>query len=398
MKRLFGLIFVMIISTFMLSAQVDTTQKKEGFQFTIIKENPTTSVKDQYKSGTCWAFSTLSFLESELLRTGKGEYDLSEAFIVRNTYIEKAIRYVRFQGKTNFSPGGGFRDITYVINKYGIVPEEVYTGLNYGTDKHVHAELDAVLKAYVDQIIKNPNRELTTAWLDGYSGILDAYFGKVPEKFIYKGQEYTPITFAQSLGLNMDDYVEISSFTHHPFYEQFILEIPDNWLHGMVYNVPLDEMMRIIDYSIENGYTVAWGSDVSEKGFKWSKGIAVVPDETLPDLTGTEKERWEKLTDAEKQKQIYAIDGPVKEKIITQELRQIAFDNYNTTDDHGMHITGIAKDQKGNIYYKVKNSWGLSGPYEGYFYASKPFVAYKTTGIMINKNSIPKDIRKKLGL
>lgn len=398
MKRLFGLIFVMIISTFMLSAQVDTTQKKEGFQFTIIKENPTTSVKDQYKSGTCWAFSTLSFLESELLRTGKGEYDLSEAFIVRNTYIEKAIRYVRFQGKTNFSPGGGFRDITYVINKYGIVPEEVYTGLNYGTDKHVHAELDAVLKAYVDQIIKNPNRELTTTWLDGYIGILDAYFGKVPEKFIYKGQEYTPITFAQSLGLNMDDYVEISSFTHHPFYEQFILEIPDNWLHGMVYNVPLDEMMRIIDYSIENGYTVAWGSDVSEKGFKWSKGIAVVPDETLPDLTGTEKERWEKLTDAEKQKQIYAIDGPVKEKIITQELRQIAFDNYNTTDDHGMHITGIAKDQKGNIYYKVKNSWGLSGPYEGYFYASKPFVAYKTTGIMINKNSIPKDIRKKLGL
>jgi bleomycin hydrolase len=398
MKRLFGLIFVMIISTFMLSAQEDTTQKKEGFQFTSIKENPTTSVKDQYKSGTCWAFSTLSFLESELLRTGKGEYDLSEAFIVRNTYIEKAIRYVRFQGKTNFSPGGGFRDITYVINKYGIVPEEVYTGLNYGTDKHVHAELDAVLKAYVDQIIKNPNRELTTAWLDGYIGILDAYFGKVPEKFIYKGQEYTPITFAQSLGLNMDDYVEISSFTHHPFYEQFILEIPDNWLHGMVYNVPLDEMMRIIDYSIENGYTVAWGSDVSEKGFKWSKGIAVVPDETLPDLTGTEKERWEKLTDAEKQKQIYAIDGPVKEKIITQELRQIAFDNYNTTDDHGMHITGIAKDQKGNIYYKVKNSWGLSGPYEGYFYASKPFVAYKTTGIMINKNSIPKDIRKKLGL
>ena len=398
MRKLFVLFIAVAISVISLTAQVETEPKKEGFQFTIVKENPATSVKDQYKSGTCWAFSTLSFLESELLRTGKGEYDLSEAFIVRNAYIEKAIRYVRFQGKTNFGAGGGFRDISYIIKKYGIVPESVYTGLNYGTDKHVHGELDAVLTAYLDEIIKNPNKELSTAWLNGYIGILDAYLGKVPEKFTYDGKEYTPITFAQFLGLNMDDYVEITSFNHHPFYEQFVLEIPDNWLHEKVYNVPLNEMMQIIDYAINNGYTVAWGSDVSEKGFKWSKGIAVVPDETLPDLTGTEKERWEKLTEAEKQKQIYSLDAPVKEKVITQELRQIAFDNYSTTDDHGMHITGIAKDQNGNIYYKVKNSWNVMGPYDGYFFASKPFVEYKTTGIMVNVNSIPKDIRKKLGL
>ena len=234
-------------------------------------------------------FFYTKFLESELLRTGKGNFDLSEAFIVRNAYIEKAIRYVRFQGKTNFGAGGGFRDISYIIKKYGIVPESVYTGLNYGTDKHVHAELDAVLTAYLNEIIKNLNKELSTAWLNGYIGILDAYLGKVPEKFTYDGKEYTPITFAQFLGLNMDDYVEITSFNHHPFYEQFVLEIPDNWLHEKVYNVPLNDMMQIIDYAINNGYTVAWGSDVSEKGFKWSKGIAVVPDETLPDLTGTEK-------------------------------------------------------------------------------------------------------------
>jgi len=211
------LFIAVVISVLSLTAQEEAEPKKEGFQFTIIKENPATSVKDQYKSGTCWSFSTLSFLESELLRTGKGEYDLSEAFIVRNAYIEKAIRYVRFQGKTNFGAGGGFRDISYIIKKYGIVPESVYTGLNYGTDKHVHGELDAVLTAYLDEIIKNPNKELSTAWLNGYIGILDAYLGKVPEKFTYNGKEYTPITFAQFLGLNMDDYVEITSFNHHPF-------------------------------------------------------------------------------------------------------------------------------------------------------------------------------------
>ena len=400
MKKTF---LLSIIALFAIVAySQDTKNKKkddEGYKFTIVKELPATSVKNQYRSGTCWSFSGISFLESELLRTGKGEYDLSEMFIVRNAYSDKATKYVRLHGNLNFGSGGAFHDVTNMIKKYGIVPNEVYTGLQYGEKNHVHGEIDKVLLNMVKSVVENKNHKITPVWHNAFDKVLDTYLGEVPEKFTYKGKEYTPKTFAKSLGLNMDDYIEITSFTHHPFYSKFILEIPDNWEWNEVYNVPLDDMMKIIDNAINNGYTVGWASDVSEKGFSWTNGLAIVPDADIKDMTDDERSKWSELTEREKAKRIYKFDKPGKEKVITQEMRQEQFDNYKTTDDHGMHITGIAKDQKGNMYYIVKNSWSTKGnDYKGYFYASKPFVALKSTGIMINKNALPKDIAKKLGL
>jgi bleomycin hydrolase len=376
----------------------DDKEKSSWYEFTIVKENPATSVKNQYRTSTCWSFSSLSFIESELLRMGKGEYDLSDMFVVRKTYADKAVKYVRFQGEFNFGPGGAFHDVFYVIKNYGIVPEEIYDGKKIGEDNHMHGELDAVTKAYMDAVLENENGKLSPVWLEGFNGILDAYLGESPENFTYNGKEYTPVSFAQELGINPDDYIEIGSYTHHPFYEKFIIEIPDNWMLDQLYNVPLDDMMAIIDNSINSGYTVAWGSDVSEKGFSWKNGIAIVPDENLTDLSGTEKEKWEKLTEKEKKAALYSFESYVKEKDITQELRQEEFDNYLSTDDHGMLITGIATDQNGNRYYKIKNSWGTADHiYEGYFFASEAFVKLKTIDIMVHKNAVPKGIRNKLG-
>jgi bleomycin hydrolase len=380
-------------------AQEEDGEKKESYQFTMKVDLPATPVKNQYRSGTCWSFSALSFLESELLRMDKGEYDLSEMFVVRNAYEEKAEKYVRFHGNFNFGGGGAFHDATHVWKQYGMVPEKAYAGLLEGEENHIHGELDAVTQAFVETIVKNRNKQLSPAWEKAYSGILDAYLGEYPDTFTYEGKEYTPRSFADALGLNPDDYVELGSYTHHPFHEKFIIEIPDNWMLDYVYNLPLEEMMEVIDHSLENGYTVAWGSDVSEKGFSWKNGVAIVPDEALTDLEGTEKEKWEKLTDKEKKDAIYSFEGPVKEKTITQEMRQQEFDNYLSTDDHGMHITGMATDQDGRVYYKVKNSWGSENHiYDGYFFASRAFVELKTIDIMVHKEAIPEKIREKLGL
>lgn len=393
------LVFGLIIAFVTAFGQEDNKEKKPAYEFKIVKEVKTTPVKNQFRSGTCWSFSALSFFESEMLRMGKPEVNLSEAWIIYHAYSEKATEYVRWHGHINFAGGGGFNDVVHVIKKYGIVPEEAYDGLNYGTDKFVHGEFDAVLKGYVDQVIENKNRELTTAWHNGFDGILDAYLGKIPEKFTYKGKEYTPKSFAKDyVGINPDDYVDITSFTHHPYYSKFILEIPDNWEMSEVYNVTLDDLVAIIDNSIENGYSVAWGGDVSEKGFSWKHGVAIVPDVKYEETSGTDKERLTGLTTKEKNKIIYSFEKPVKELEITPELRQKAFDNYNTTDDHGMHIVGIAKDQNGNKYYKVKNSWDVDNPYDGYIYMSEAFIKYKMTDMMVNINAIPKDIRKKLNL
>ena len=373
--------------------------QKEGYIFKEIKTLPATPVKNQYRSGTCWAFSGISFFESELLRMGKGEYDLSEMFVVRNAYADKADKYVRMHGNINFAGGGAFNDVTMVISEDGIVPEEVYSGMNYGTEKHVHSELDNIFLAYMKAVIENKNRELSTAWKPGFRGLLDAYLGNYPENFSYKGQQFTPESFKKNLGLNMDDYVMVTSFAHHPYYSSFILEVPDNWGWGDVYNVKLEELTDIIDNSIKEGYTVAWATDVSEKGFSWKQGIAIVPSENIDDLDGLERTKWDELSELERQKLIYDFSTPKKEKKITPEMRQKDFDNYETTDDHGMHITGLAEDQKGNIFYRVKNSWGTEGsPYDGYLYVSKPFVLFKTTSILVNKAGIPKDIRKKLGI
>ena len=372
--------------------------KPEGYKFTIVKQVPGTPVKDQFRSGTCWSFSGLGFVENELLRMGKGEYDLSEMWLVRNCYAAKAEKYVRLQGNFNFGGGGGSFDIFWVMNNFGFVPEEAYAGLQYGEPKHVHGELDALAKSYVDVIVKNPNKKLSTAWKKGFDGILDAYLGVKPEKFTYKGVEYTPASFAKSLALNPDDYISFTSYTHHPFYSKFILEIPDNWLWEESYNIPMDEMEQIIDNAINTGYTVNWGADVSEKGFQYNKGVAVIPQTDVAVLSNSEKAKWTELTAKERESMFYNLEKPVVEQTIIQEMRQVAFDNYQTTDDHGMVIEGIAKDQLGNKFYLVKNSWSADGIYKGYFYASRPFVQYKTMNIMVHKNAIPLEIQKKLGL
>lgn len=388
-------IFLVVFSVLMF-AQEEKTNK--GYVFTVDNKLPATPVENQYRSSTCWSFSSISFLESELLRMGKGGYNLSEMFIVYQTYAAKAEQYARWQGNINFAGGGAFHDVLEVIREKGIIPDDVYSGKVIGEENHVHGEMDAVLKGYMEALIKNRNGKLSPAWHQGLKGILDAYLGEIPGQFVYEGKEYTPLSFAAELGLNLDDYVEIGSYSHHPFYSEFILEVPDNWMMGEIYNVPLDEMMEIIDYALENGYTVGWGADISEKGFSWKNGVAVVPAIDLEDLTGTEREKWEKLTDEERKEMMYSFEGPVPEKRITQALRQEAFDNYETTDDHGMHITGVAHDQDGNAYYLVKNSWGTKGnDYEGYFFASRAFVAYKTIDILVHKDGIPKKIRTKLG-
>ncbi len=395
---LFALL-ILVIPVFSAFSQ-DVKAEPEGFKFTDELVLPSSPVKNQHRTGTCWAFSGLSFFESEMLRLKKPMADLSEMFVVYHAYSDKARKYVRMQGKTNFGGGGAFHDVANVIRQYGIVPEEVFKGLNYGEDKHVHGEMDAILKEQMDAVVKNPNRKISPVWHGTVLSTLNAYLGEVPEQFEYNGQHYSPQSFAREfVGLNMDDYVEISSFTHHPFYSSFVLEVPDNWSWDKVYNVPLAEMEEIIDYSLGHGYTVAWATDVSEKGFLTSgKGIAMVPVRKTEDMTNAEILRWEKLSDRQKEEETYRVDKPGAELEITQELRQIDFDSQQTTDDHGMHIVGLAKDQTGKAYYKVKNSWGAYNRLDGCFYASKAYVNYKTTCIMVHKDAIPASIRVKLGL
>lgn len=400
MKKVISILMLMAVMAMVWPLRAQNEDgKSEGYKFTTVKDIPATKVKNQYRSGTCWSFSGIGMLEAELLRMGKGEISLSDMYIVRCAYASKAERYVRFHGKVNFGGGGAFHDVLNVIREQGITPESVYTGLKYGEGKHVHGEIDEVLKAFVDAIIKNENKKITPVWLDGFNGLLDAYFGKIPENFEYNGKKYTPKSFASEMGINPDDYIPITSFSHHPFYKKFVMELPDNWAHENVYNVTLDDMWQIVVYAVNNGYTVGWATDVSEKGFSWNKGIAVVPEMKIEELSGSEKAKWEKLTEKERNEQLYKLDKPGKEMVITQEIRQKAFDNYQTEDDHGMLITGLAKDQNGTDYLKVKNSWSDENHvYNGYLYASKSFFLYKTTNIMLHKNAIPKDIAKKLGL
>lgn len=400
MKNLMLSLFALCLAL-TAGAQTADTTSAEGYRFTDTKIIPTTPVKDQSRSGTCWCFSTLSFLESEILRAGGPALHLSEMWIVRHSFMDKAEKYVRMHGTINFAEGGASHDVTEGIKAHGIVPFEVYPGLNYGTEKPDFHELSVVLKAYLDAVVKTGDKSgkaLSTAWKRGFDAILDEYFGPLPETFTYEGKEYTPETFAAQLPIDLDNYIDISSFTHHPFYTQFIIEVPDNWMWGTVYNVPLDEMMQIIDHALEQGYTVSWGTDVSEKGFSRTKAIGIVPEADTESMSGTEAERWGKLTDKEKEAALYKFDKPGKERTITQQMRQTAFDNYETTDDHGMLIMGTATDQAGNRYYKVQNSWNVLPPYDGFWYFSRPFVAYKTTSIMVNKQALPKEIARKLGL
>ena len=369
--------------------------KAPEYEFTTVKENPITSIKNQYRSGTCWCFSALSFVESEILRTKGYELDLSEMFVVGKSYRDRAVKYVRLDGHLNFAAGSSFGDVLHVINDYGIVPQDAMPGFNYGTELPEHNELDAVLKGYVDAVKKNPNRKLSTAWLRGFDGIVEAYFGEYPETFTVDGAEYTPESFREHIGFNYDDYVNITSFTHHPFYEPFVIEVCDNWRWDSAYNLPMDEMMAVMYNAIDKGYTIAWGSDVSEKGFT-RDGLAVMPVEEKKAAAGSDQERWVGKA-AETEKEEVKASLP-QEMTITQEMRQDGYDRKTTTDDHGMHIYGVAKDQNGTKYFMVKNSWGETGKYKGVWYASDSFVRYKTMNIVVHKDALPKHIAKKLGI
>ena len=373
--------------------------KKEGFEFTVVKENPITSIKNQNRAGTCWSYSGLAFIESELLRMGKGEHDLAEMFIVHNTYLDRADKAVRTHGDVSFSQGGSFYDVLYAMKHYGLVPEsEMRPGVMYGDTLSNHNELSAVSDAVVAAIArqktlqKNANNELL--WKKAVEAVHDIYLGERPESFTYNGKEYTPKSFYESLGLNADDYVSLTSYTHHPFYSSFVLEIQDNWRWAPSYNLPIDELMEVFDNAIMKGYTIAWGSDVSEDGFS-RNGVAVLPDaDKAQELSGSDMAHWLKMKPEEKKLNT----KPQPQKWATQEERQAAYDNFETTDDHGMQIYGIAKDQAGNEYYMVKNSWGKSGTYEGIWYASKAFARYKTMNIVVHKDALPKAIAKKLGI
>lgn len=388
-------------SVFMLAAILSSSmyaQDNDGYQFTTVKEVKISPVKNQNRTGTCWCFSGLGFLESELLRMGKGEYDLSEMFIVNHSYKDKADKYVRLHGYLNFAQGGSFGDVLYAAKHYGLVPESVMNGLNYGETMHVHGEMESAAANYLEAIIKNPNRKLSTAWKKGFDGIIDAYLGELPEKFTYNGKEYTPKSFAEELGLNIDDYVSLTSFTHHPFYSAFPIEVQDNWRWDLSYNLPIDELMQVFDNAINNGYPIAWASDVSEKGFS-RNGVAVAADIESMERSGSDQDRWLGLSQTQKDQEIKKmLEKPCQEIKVTQELRQEEYDNYKTTDDHGMLIYGIAKDQTGKKFYMVKNSWGTDNKYKGTWYASETFVAFKTMNIVVHKNAIPKEIRAKLGI
>jgi len=375
MKNMLKLVFIFLL--FSISVHSNET----GYTFTMKREVPHTSVKNQSATSACWAFSGLSLFESELLRMGKKAYDLSEMYIVRETYKKKAVEYARRNGGCTFAGGGEYSDLLNVTKDVGLVPDEIYPGLPNGEEKHNHDEMDAVLKGYMEGLMKSPN--ITKAWFTGFNGVLDAYLGKVEPEFQYEGRNYTSKSFMGELGINIDDYIIFSSFGSRPYYKKSILDVPNHWSDTEYYNVPLDELMQIIDNALMGGYSVAWASKMN-KGFSMKYGVAIVPEK-----------KWKDMSDEETEK---VFTNPHAEKVITQSLREKEFDHTGITGDHGMHIIGLAVDQAGNTFYKVKNSWGETGKYNGYIYASRSFVMLNTTSCMINKNAIPASIAQKMGI
>lgn len=384
MKRIF-LLAALLFAAFVLPAQ-ELPAELNGYKFTAVKHVDATPVQNQFKSGTCWVYSANSFFESELLRMGKGRVDLSEMYIVRAGYLERAENYVRRQGAAAFGQGAETHDVLNIIRKYGLVPQSAYSGFPAGQDKPSHGELEAVLKAILDAVIKTPDGKLSGQWRAAFTGALDGYMGTPPAKFTVAGKEYTPQTYAQSLGLNLDNYVALTSYTHHPYYQPFVLEVSDNWSNGLFYNLPIDEFVQVADNAVDKGYSIVWASDVSEKTFSAKEGLAIWPQTAWGDMTQEEKDGWAK--------------APIKEKIATPEDRQAGFDELTTTDDHGMHITGSATDQNGTKYYIVKNSWGtdVNKATGGYLYVSQPYFRAKTMSMLVHKDAIPTAIRQKLRL
>jgi len=354
-----------------------------SFQFTEVVNIENTPVKNQGSSGTCWSYAANSFLESEMIRMGKQPVEISQIYTARNAYVEKGKNYVRMHGAISLGDGGALHDVINMYRKYGAVPQNVYTGLNYGTASNKFAEMAAMGEGVLQAAVKNPNGELSPNWIKAYTAVIDSYLGEVPQHFDWKGKKYTPQTFAKEVvGINPDEYVEISSLMEHPYYSKFVLMVPDNWSLDQVYNVKMNDLTDIIDNALKKGYSVGWAGDVSEKGFSWKNGVAYVPAKGVAEMTPEEKEGM--------------FQGPKAELEITEEMRQAAFDNYNTTDDHGMHIVGLYKDQTGKEYYMIKNSWGASNDYKGYMYMSRNFVKYKTTAILLHKGGLTKDMAKKL--
>jgi len=375
--------------------QADST---EGWQFTTIDSVGITPVKDQNRSGTCWCFSTLSFLESEILRTKGLELDLSEMFIVSHNMLDRATYFVRQYGEgSQYAPGGSAYDVIYCMEHYGLVPQDAMPGIRYGDTLPNHTEVDVICKNFLNGLTGGKVKKLSPVWREAFQAIWDTYVGKCPETFVYAGKTYTPVEFKNWLGLKESDYVSLTSYTHHPFYERFALEVPDNWRMDQMYNLPIEELMEVIDNAIRNGYTLAWGADISETGFT-RKGVGVMPDaDHGADITGSDAAKWLGLSADDKRKEL--TKKPLPEIEVTQEMRQKAYDNWETTDDHGMHIFGLAKDQNGKEYYMVKNSWGTAkSDYKGIWYVSRAFMAYKTNNIVVHKDALPKAIRKKLGI
>ncbi len=356
---------------------------KSKFKFDEVIGLANTSVKNQASSGTCWSYSTNSFLESEMIHAGRKPVELAQIFSARNVYADKADNYIRMHGAVSWGDGGACHDVINMYAKYGAMPQALYTGLQYGTTKNKFAEMQEVLKAMLDAWVKNPNGKLSPNWKRAFDAVMDSYLGAVPASFTWEGKTYTPRSFADEVvGLNPADYIELSSFTDKPYYKKSILMVPDNWSMDKVYNVKLEDMTNIIDNALNKGYTVAWATDVSEKYFSWKNGVAYVPEKDYDDMSDDEKKNL--------------FDGPKPERVITPELRQAAFDNYTTTDDHGMHSVGLAKDQNGREYYVVKNSWGTTNDYKGYLYVTKNYVRYKTTAFLLNKKAIPQELRTKM--
>lgn len=392
-KILFSAIALVMVST-TLFAQDEV--KVGAYNFKKVVDNKATSVKDQASSGTCWAYSALATIESDIIKNKGDKFsnlDLSELYVARNSYYDKFIKYVRMHGNMNFAEGGSFEDVVDAMNRYGIVPQDAYQGLNYGFDQNAFGEVWEALKGYADGIIKNKNKRLSTAWRAGFNGILDAYFGVCPEKFTFEGKEYTPKSFAEYLGFKKSDYISLCSFTHVPYGEMHIIEVPDNWNNGASMNVPLEDFAAIMEEGLTNGYTAAWGADVSEKGFKHGEGICLLTASKAEDVPGNERAKWEKMN-ADKKSAETAVEMEV-----TSKNRQEWYDDYQTGDDHGMQITGIYKDQNGNVFYKVKNSWADdSNKFGGYFYVSKTYFNGKTLNYLVNKNSLSNKTKKKYGI
>lgn len=400
MKKILTLALLALLATGANAAKPKKAARSNKPVFTTIKENPITSIKDQNRSGTCWDYSTLSYFESEILKATGKTYDLCEAFVANKTYMDRAVQVVRLHGDCQFAQGGSAYDVLHVLKNQGICPEDAmpFPGSLYGDSLNNFNEFFGQLEPYVAGIAKSTANKISSQWKVGLQGILDAYLGQCPEKFTYEGKGYTPKSFAASLGLNFDDYVTITSYSHHPYYTQYAVEVQDNWRNPLSWNLPMEDMARILENAVMNGYTVAWGGDVTEDGFT-RKGLGIAYDvKKVRSMAGTDADHWFKLSKDEKKEKFDSLGVNAPEVVPTQAMRQEAFDNWETTDDHGMHIYGIAKDQNGKEYYMVKNSWGEYGDYKGTWYMTKAFVAYKTMDFMVNKNAIPKDIRKKLGI